>query len=242
MLPPNAFAPRPYRFVDKRGNRTTVTRKSAPARIASLPQISLQLSEHAAAPAQIRSSRKRFSLSPVATSDAAASKRPRKHRALEFESSVSSDDKSDSDSSYNSFIVSLRKKDLLRLDASLAVVDPLDRAYSGRSAIPSPTLKASYHSQATTYRVLKSHYEGNLFESSRLNAQLIIGPSKRPGQVEFFKPLFRWVHVENPEMHFGAFMVSALHPCCPCFPSSNRLSSHIGVRCPMPIHQGVGAR
>lgn len=212
MIPANLLAPRPRRFVDKRGTRTTVTRKSAPARIAALPQGGTPqiVGEVPTTAAEVRSSRKRFSLSPSAT-PRTLHKYQRRHRTLEFESTSSSEDGSDSDSSYNSFIESLKKKDILCLDSQLNVGDGLDRPSSSRSVTPSPTLKLPNHSKATTYRVLKSHYDGNLFESSRLNAHLIVGPTKRPGQQEFFRPLFKWVHVENPDMSFGAYLVGTIY-------------------------------
>lgn len=211
MLPSSiaASSRAPRRFVDRRRDRTRVTRKSAPARIAGLPELTadvLRAPLDATFAAEASATR-----NPPFTGYNSASRHQQtlKHdntkRAITFEDSDSSGD--ESDSSYNSFILSLQKKDLLRLDTQLSLPNSLDRIQPSRSPSPDPNIKYSHGTQPMVYRVLKSHYNGDLFRNSKLNAQLIVGPSKRSGQTEYMRPLFKWVHVENPEMNFGAYLV-----------------------------------
>ncbi|KAF2463922.1 uncharacterized protein BDR25DRAFT_346990 [Lindgomyces ingoldianus] len=227
MVPSNTigFSRAPRRFVEKKGRQTTVTRRSAPARLVvfpQAPQTTLQVPlEITAAPQPAKApAKKRFSFSPSSTlKNGRSLGKAARHRTLSFdESSDSSGD--ESDSSYNSFVLDLKKKDILRTDSLLEAVDPLNRSSSYRSTSPTLSLKSSHGSQPTTYRVLKSRYEGDLFRNSKLSAHLIVGPNKRPGQPEYMKPLFKWVHLENPEMNFGAYIEYVIR--CPYLDDSER--------------------
>ncbi|KAF2105572.1 hypothetical protein BDV96DRAFT_608144 [Lophiotrema nucula] len=202
----------PRRYVDRRRDRTTVTRRSAPARISVLPtapsaQIQIQAPiETAIAVADasnVNTAASRFSLSRSGTKPVKPVRR--RQTTLSFESSDSSAD--ESDSSYNSFVLSLKKKDVLNLDTQLGVSESLDRISTRSDVSPTRSLKSVHDGgQSTTYKVLKSHYEGDLFRNSKLSAQLTVLPNRRPGQPEMAKPLFKWVHVENPQMRFGQFL------------------------------------
>ena len=209
VLPPGVLTPRPRRVVDRRGSQTTTTRKSAPARIPAritAPPRNLSVLNELTATANAGEV---FALSTNETPRRpSASQHLQRRRTLDFDNSLSSDDSSDTDSSYNSFLTSLRKKDALRLDSRLRVDELLDRTLSDRGIAPSPSLALSYHSRVTTYRILSSNYEGSLFQNSKLTAQLVVGPAKRAGQSDPIKSLFKWVHVENPDMNFGAYMAS----------------------------------
>ncbi|KAF2733477.1 hypothetical protein EJ04DRAFT_577557 [Polyplosphaeria fusca] len=226
MLPTISHNPR--RYVDRRGNRTTVTRRSAPARITALPStptVPVQLPIETALPftaarPRLSAKPKPFSLSPIASRTATAPARASRRTTIDFDDSDSSGN--ETDASYNSFLLTLKKKDILRLDTQLAVGDTNAKSSSIRSeASPTRSLKSSGGSQQTTvYRVLKSHYEGDLFRNSKLKAQLVIIPGRRSGQPETVKPLFKWVHVENPEMRFGAFLEYVTR--CPYLDDSER--------------------
>ncbi|OCK78762.1 hypothetical protein K432DRAFT_383652 [Lepidopterella palustris CBS 459.81] len=206
------------RVVDQRGGTTRVTRKSAPARIANLSGASLQVPITPAARAET-TAKKAFTFSPSATPRGAkSSKRKgisgRRRHTLDFDEAIEDDD-DDSDSSYNSFTLSLKKKEILGID-SLLGSNGNDRPGSGtfkRRVSPAPSLKSAHGSQAVVYRVLKSHYDGDLFRTGNLIAQLTVGPDKRSGQPESMKPLFKWVHLENPEMNFSAYIEYVLR--CP---------------------------
>ncbi|KAF2639054.1 hypothetical protein P280DRAFT_70119 [Massarina eburnea CBS 473.64] len=210
MLPASVFAPRPRRLVDRRGNWITVTRRSAPARITALPQeVSQVTSELVTSPEAANIPACSPRVTNVPPRDTVKTKRPQRRRVSVLDSTLShsSEDDSDSDSCYITFIHSLRKKDVLRLESHLGVDDALDRTLSKRSMSPSPTLQTSPHSKTAVYRILKAQYSGNTVESGNLSAQLTVGPTKRPGQAESARPLFKWVHLENPEMNFGAYLV-----------------------------------
>jgi hypothetical protein len=208
---PLGVARTPRRYVDRRRDRTTVTRKSAPARIGAP---SLFTAEPAATPleaviaAESPVARTRLLLNP----ETSVRRRPSGRAVTPQPTSTdaSSDDSGDeSDNSYSSFVLNLEKKDVLGADAQSSNWGPLDRTYTTPATSSDSETKFPDGILPTTYPVLKSHYEGELFRNSKLNAQLIIEPTKRPGQFEFMRPLFRWIHVENPEMNFGAFLV---HP------------------------------
>ncbi|PSN71094.1 hypothetical protein BS50DRAFT_570502 [Corynespora cassiicola Philippines] len=190
------------RNVERSANRTVVTRKSAQARISELPQSSLQSLKGGAQDNSTGLSSSRL----FSASNATARPRGRRPAQREPEESEESDDGDDDD--YSSFILDLRKKEVLRLDGESGTDGALGRITPQRSESPSPSADSTtpFGLQTTTYRVLKSSYEGDLFRNVRLKAQIFIGPHKRPGQHEFFRPLFRWIHVENPDMHFGPFM------------------------------------
>ncbi|ORY17577.1 hypothetical protein BCR34DRAFT_555135 [Clohesyomyces aquaticus] len=216
----------PRRFVEKRGNQTTVTRQSAPARLVVFPQApqpSLQVPLEVTRPGptprpppKVSGKKHLFSFSPSSTPRNIKSSGygGKKHTWSFDESFDSSGD--ESDSSYNSFVEDLRKKDILRTDFLLDV----DPQVQHQGSTPTVSLKSSHGSQATTYRVLKSHYEGDLLRNNTLSAHLVVGPNKRPGQAEYMKPLFKWVHVENPEMSFGAYLEYVTR--CPYLDDSER--------------------
>ncbi|KAF2004544.1 hypothetical protein P154DRAFT_587298 [Amniculicola lignicola CBS 123094] len=185
----NSSSRAPRRSFDGKGSQTTVTRKSAPARIAALPRLpqgTLQIPPEITVTTRISEARKRFSLSPSVTPGYAKSSRHvRRHKTIDFKGSKGSGD--ESDASYNCFVLCLKKKEVLRLDSELSIDDGgLDRTLSGGST--SPNIKDARGSQATIYRVLKSHYPSEPSRNSKLNAQLIVGPNKGPnkgpGQLE----------------------------------------------------------
>lgn len=210
MLPTGT--PRARRYVDRRRDRTTVTRQSAPARIGALP---LFTSEPTSTPleaviaAETPVTRTQFSSSPENTLRTRTGGKPVPTQPEPSE--ASSDDSGDeSDTSYSSFVLNLEKKDILGADARSNNWSLLGRSFSTQSSSPERDIKLPDGIIPTTYQVLKSHYEGELFRNSKLNAQLVVGPTKRPGQAESMKPLFKWIHVENPGMNFGAFLVLRL--------------------------------
>ena len=200
----------PRRFVDQRGNTTRVTRKSAPARITTLPDSTLQVpyiaSSAAAAaggvdgaPAKRVGGRKEFTFSPAAT-PRGRGRGGRKQglkgwqgEPLDFPQEAELDDGEESDSSYNSFTLELKKKELLGKDSLLGLGERQATGGLGGGRSPSPTgsLKSSHGSHPTTYRVLRSRYDGDLFRTGNLTAQLVVAPERR--QAESAKALFHWM-------------------------------------------------
>ncbi|KAH7122449.1 hypothetical protein B0J11DRAFT_339407 [Dendryphion nanum] len=197
----------PRRFVDQRRNQTTVTRQSAPARITILPRAPVELSqlplETATSTISPAPQQKLLSSTGPLLTSAKRVDRGRRTSTAETESSDSSGN--ESDSSYNSFMLCQKKKELLRLDSTSSIADSFRRTDSSRSSSPNPSFGESNGNKASVYRVIRSHYEGDLFRNSRLTAQLIVAP-ERINQTGPVKSLFKWVHLENPSMNFGKFM------------------------------------
>jgi hypothetical protein len=204
----------PRRFVDQRGNTTRVTRKSAPARITTLPDSTLQVpyiaSSAAAAaaggvdgaPAKRVGGRKEFTFSPAATPRGRGrggrkqGLKGRRAEPLDFSQEVELDDGEESDSSYNSFTLELKKKELLGKDSLLGkdlLLGLGEQQATGRSPSPAGSLKSSHGGHPATYRVLRSRYEGDLFRTGNLTAQLVVAPERRTGQAESVRALFHWM-------------------------------------------------
>ena len=212
MLSTNAVNPvrAPRRFVDQRGNTTRVTRRSAPARITTLPDSTLQVPYAAAAavaaggvvagaPAKRAGGRKEFTFSPAATPRGRGGRKRgwkgRRGEPLDFSQEVELDDGEESDSSYNSFTLELKKKELLGKDSLLGLGErqAAGGLGGGRSPSPAGSLKSSHDGHPTTYRVLRSRYDGDLFRTGNLTARLVVAPERRPGQAESMKALFHWM-------------------------------------------------
>ena len=196
----------PRRFVDQRGNTTRVTRKSAPARITTLPDSTLQVPYAAAAagggvvagaPAKRAGGRKEFTFSPAVTPSGRRKQgvKGRRGEPLDFSQEVELDDGEESDSSYNSFTLELKKKELLGKDSLLGLGErqAAGGLGNGRSSSPAGSLKSSHGGHPATYRVLRSRYDGDLFRTGNLTAQLVVAPERRPGQAESMKALFHWM-------------------------------------------------
>ena len=207
----------PRRFVDQRGNTTRVTRKSAPARITTLPdstlpdstlQVPYIASSAAAAaaagviagvPVKRAGGRKEFTFSPAATPRGRGRRKQglkgRRAEPLDFSQEAELDDGEESDSSYNSFTLELKKKELLGKDSLLGLGErqATGGLGGGRSPSPAGSVKSSHDSHPTTYRVLRSRYDGDLFRTGNLTAQLVVAPERRPGQAESMKALFHWM-------------------------------------------------
>lgn len=203
----------PRRFVDQRGNTTRVTRKSAPARITTLPDSTLQVpyiatsaadvaaGGVAGAPAKRAGGRKEFTFSPAATPRSRGrggrkqGLKGRRAEPLDFSQEVEQDDGEESDSSYNSFTLELKKKELLGKDSLLGLGEQLATGGlgDGRSPSPAGSLKSIHGSHPATYRVLRSRYEGDLFRTGNLTAHLVVAPERRTGQAELVRALFHWM-------------------------------------------------
>ena len=199
----------PRRFVDQRGNTTRVTRKSAPARITTLPDSTLQVPYYAAAvaagggvagaPAKRAGGRKEFTFSPAATPRGRGGRKQglkgRRGEPLDFSQEAELDDGDESDSSYNSFTLELKKKELLGKDSLLGLGEwqATGGLGGGRSPSPAGSLKSSHGGHPATYRVLRSRYDGDLFQTGNLTARLVVAPERRPGQAESMKALFHWM-------------------------------------------------
>jgi hypothetical protein len=111
----------------------------------------------------------------------------------------------DSDSSYNSFNMNLQKKALFGQDEpssglTLLTTEQLNKSQSSASGIWDDRDKL-----VSVYRVYRSSYSGDHFEEGNLTANLTTGTNRKMFQHELSKPLFRWVHVENPQMKFSFF-------------------------------------
>jgi hypothetical protein len=105
------------------------------------------------------------------------------------------DDDSSSDSSYNSFNLSLQKKALFRDESSADIEQPTNGATDTALLKPQPSAWKSEDRdrQVTVYRVYRSRYEGVDFQNGNLSAQLMTGTNRRMFQNEYSKPLFRWM-------------------------------------------------
>jgi hypothetical protein len=105
------------------------------------------------------------------------------------------DDDDESDSSYNSFNLSLQKKALFgdenSTDTALGTDDVTD------STLMKPQSSAWKNEdrdrQVAVYRIYRSRYEGVDFQNGNLSARLITGTNRKMFQRELSKPLFRWM-------------------------------------------------
>ncbi|KAF2400986.1 hypothetical protein EJ06DRAFT_530070 [Trichodelitschia bisporula] len=124
----------------------------------------------------------------------------------------------DSDSSYNSFNLGLQKKMLLEDDdEGLGLPEEGD----DRRLTSSTSFKGDEKDRLTTvYRVYRSRYVGDLFRGGDLSAELLTGTNRRVQQRELSRPLYRWMHVENPGMVFGTFVQVVLE--CPWLDAGQR--------------------
>jgi hypothetical protein len=105
----------------------------------------------------------------------------------------------DSDSSYNSFRLSLEKKDLfapesepLLHDHFLSSTDGSIRPQSSASS-KDPAKSAERDRLVTVYRVYRSSFKGDVFQDGNLSVELNIGTNRKLFQRELSKPLYRWV-------------------------------------------------
>jgi hypothetical protein len=105
----------------------------------------------------------------------------------------------DSDSSYNSFKLSLEKKDLfapesepLNHDQFLSAGDHFARPQSSASS-KDPAKSAERDRLVTVYRAYRSSFTGDVFQDGNLSAELTIGTNRKLFQRELSKPLYRWV-------------------------------------------------
>lgn len=131
-------------------------------------------------------------------------------------------DDDDSDSSYNSFNLSLKKKALFEDEepSGLLSVNTFDL---GRAASTSSLGGDERDKFVVVYRVYRSHYEGDLFHDGNLTAEMTTGTNRKLFQHELSKPLFRWVHVENPTMMFNSF--TAVVQECPWLDAAEKTSA-----------------
>ena len=120
------------------------------------------------------------------------------------------DDEDDSDSSYNSFNLSMQKKGLFREDeAPLMTASSTDGSDRPPQATTGRYVDGAERDRLVqVYRVYRSHYNGDLFQDGNLSAHVTTGTNRKMFQRELSKPLFRWVHIENPTMNFSQFVVS----------------------------------
>jgi hypothetical protein len=122
-------------------------------------------------------------------------------------------DDGDSDSSYNSFNLSMQKKALFQPSDPTQELNTPSALQLAQSALSGPGKALELDRTVTVYRVYRSHYEGELFQDGNLSAQLITGTNRRLLEREVSNPLFRWVHIENRTMNFNLFQTTALE--CP---------------------------
>jgi hypothetical protein len=122
------------------------------------------------------------------------------------------DNSDDSDSSYNSFNLSLQKKALFEppTEALEESTTPSDEQLKQTSSVLG---KSAELDRTVVYRVYRSHYDGDYFQDGDLSAQLQTGTNRRLLQRELSNPLFRWVHIENRSMNFNNFQTITLQ--CP---------------------------
>lgn len=225
-------------------NWTRETRRSAPARLATnallspissaLPVVEAPRQRHEVltqvhrrnaelSDAQLASGRVRRKRSKLSSIDGGSqSVTPLLSTASKLSRVGTSDwdleeDDIDSDSSYNSFNLSLQKKALFEppTDTGPTVLSE-EKLKQTSSTIP----KSAELNRTVVYRVYRSHYEGELFQDGNLSAQLYTGTNRRLLQRELSNPLFRWVHIENRNMNFNSFQSIALQ--CPWLSDNER--------------------
>jgi hypothetical protein len=105
------------------------------------------------------------------------------------------DENDDSDSSYNSFNLTLQKKALFGDEGSVDTELDTDAAADGLLLKPQPSgwKNEDRDRQVAVYRVYRSRYEGVDFQNGNLSAQLMTGTNRKMFQRELSKPLFRWM-------------------------------------------------
>lgn len=105
----------------------------------------------------------------------------------------------DSDSSYNSFKLSLEKKDLFEPEPAPVTSQFLSPEDNGMRPQSSTSSKDPLKSAAerdrlvAVYRVYRSGFKGDSFYDGNLTAELKVGTNRKLFQRELSKPLFRWV-------------------------------------------------
>jgi hypothetical protein len=105
----------------------------------------------------------------------------------------------DSDSSYNSFKLSLEKKDLFAPEPTQVLsqcLSPEDHAARPQSSASSrdPVKSAAERDRlVAVYRVYRSSFKGDDFQDGNLAAELKVGTNRKLFQRELSKPLYRWV-------------------------------------------------
>ena len=104
-----------------------------------------------------------------------------------------SEEDDDSDSSYNSFNLSLQKKALFVEDVDpMGLGLPIDERLHTSQSVDRGKLDDKY-APAAVYRVYRSFYKGDTFENGNLTANLMTGTNRQLFQRELSRPLFRWV-------------------------------------------------
>lgn len=117
----------------------------------------------------------------------------------------------DSDASYDSFNLGLKKKALFEIEEPAGLISPSNTSEPLSQAQPSSAMKAEERDKMVqVYRVYRSHYEGDIFHDGNLSAELLTGTNRKMFQHELSKPLYRWMHVRNPTMAFNTFVAVVL--------------------------------
>lgn len=130
----------------------------------------------------------------------------------------------DSDSSYNSFNMGLKKKALFEVEEPFGLLPPPNTFDTLGQVQSSSSLKADERDKlVAVYRVYRSHYEGDMFHDGDLSAELWTGTNRKMFQHELSKPLYRWVHVKNPTMNFNNFITVVVD--CPWLDNAERESA-----------------
>jgi hypothetical protein len=119
------------------------------------------------------------------------------------------EDDDDSDASYNSFNLGLKKKALFEVEEPAGLLSPSDISEPSVRVKSSSSLKAEERDKnVAVYRVYRSHYEGDIFHDGNLFAELRTGTNRKMFQNELSKPLYRWVHVRNSTMALTSLSLS----------------------------------
>jgi hypothetical protein len=128
----------------------------------------------------------------------------------------------DSDASYNSFNLGLKKKALFEIEEPAGLISPTSEPLDQVKSTTSLKLEER-DKMVKVYRVYRSHYEGDIFHDGNLTAELQTGTNRKMFQHELSKPLYRWVHVRNPTMAFNSFVAIVLD--CPWLDSTEKASA-----------------
>jgi hypothetical protein len=99
----------------------------------------------------------------------------------------------ESDSSYNSFNLSLQKKALFFEEETTAGFGLSDDGQFANTQSAGHGKADDRQNLAAVYRVYRSFYEGDYFENGNLTANLTTGTNRKLFQGELSRPLFRWV-------------------------------------------------
>jgi hypothetical protein len=100
----------------------------------------------------------------------------------------------DSDSSYDSFNLSLQKKALFGLEGAETLLNTESDDATLKPRSTTAWKNENRDSQVTVYRVYRSRYDGLAFENGNLTAELLTGTNRKMFQRELSKPLFRWMY------------------------------------------------